>query len=66
MNNKVIIVTDGENHEVWGSLSEICRVYGYSRNYLKTKKYPFKYRGLDFIRVEFRKRLNVTPISKIR
>lgn len=30
------------------------------------KKYPFKYRGLDFIRVEFRKRLNVTPISKIR
>ena len=63
MNNKVIILTDGENHEVWGGLSELCRVYGFSRDYLKTKKFPFTYKGLDFIRVEFRKRLDVTPKS---
>ena len=63
MNEKVIILTDGEIQEVWGSLSEICRVYGFSRNYLKTKKYPFTYKGLQFTRVEFRKQLGVTPKS---
>ena len=59
MNEKVIILTDGKNYEVWGGLAEICRVYGFSRDYLKTKKYPFTYKGIQFIRKEYRTKLDV-------
>ena len=54
MNENIIILTNGEAHEAWGSLVELCDVKGFSYNYLKRMKYPFKYKGLDFIRVPFR------------
>ena len=54
MNNNIIILTDGESFEAWGSLVEICEVKGFSHNYLKRLKYPFEYRGLKFIKVPFR------------
>lgn len=54
MNENIIILTNGESYEAWGSLVEICKEKGFSYNYLKRKKYPFKYKGVDFIRVPFR------------
>lgn len=54
MNENIIIITNGESYEAWGSLVEICKEKGFSYNYLKRIKYPFKYKGLYFIRVPFR------------
>ncbi|QWU97367.1 hypothetical protein KPF23_00295 [Riemerella anatipestifer] len=36
----VIVITDGDNTEVWGTLTEICEVKGLSYSYLKSKKFP--------------------------
>ena len=49
MNENIIILTNGESHEAWGSLVELCKVKGFSHNYLKRLKYPFMYKGLKFI-----------------
>ena len=43
--------------ESWGNLSEICRVYGWSYNYLKTKKFPFWYRGNLLVKPRYRMRI---------
>ena len=55
MNKNVILLLDGENYECWGSLTELCKVKGFSYNYLKRKKFPFAYKKLRFVRVPFRK-----------
>lgn len=49
-----IIIFDGESYESWGSLTEICEKHGLSYNYLKRKKFPFEYRGVQFIKPPFR------------
>jgi len=54
MNENIIILTNGESYEAWGSLVELCKVKGFSHNYLKRLKFPFEYKGLNFIRVPFR------------
>jgi len=54
MNENIIILTNKESYEAWGSLVELCKVKGFSYNYLKRLKYPFDYKGLHFIRVPFR------------
>ena len=51
--NVIILVNEGQ-HEVWGSLAEICRTYKFSYGYLSRKKFPFKYRNLQFIKKKFR------------
>ena len=52
---EVITLTKGSQIEVWGSLTEICRIKGYSYYYLRNKKYPFEYRGVKFDKIEYRK-----------
>ena len=54
MNENIIILTNGESYEAWGSLVELCKVKGFSHNYLKRLKFPFEYKWLKFIRVPFR------------
>jgi len=54
MNENIIILTNLKDFECWGSLVELCKVKGFSYNYLKRKKFPFEYKGLKFIRVPFR------------
>jgi len=54
MNENVIILTNGESYEVWGSLVELCKIKDLSYNYLKRQKFPFEYKGLHFIKVPFR------------
>lgn len=61
---RVIILTDGYDFEAWGSLSEICRKKSLSYNYLRTKKYPFVYRGIRFVRVPFRGDQDVMDFEK--
>lgn len=55
MNQNIIILSSGDLTEAWGSLVELCKVKGYSYNYLKSKSYPFIYKGVNFDRVPFRK-----------
>jgi|GEM_PF-5692406 len=54
MNQNIIILTKEESYEAWGSLVELCKVKGFSYNYLKRFKYPFNYKGFYFVRVPFR------------
>ena len=54
MNDNIIILTDGNTYEAWGSLVELCKVKGYSYNYLKRFKFPFYYKGKNFVRVPVR------------
>ena len=53
----IIILTNGESQEAWGSLTELCRAHEWSYNYLKRQKLPFKYKGWKINRVPF-KQLN--------
>jgi hypothetical protein len=50
----IIILTNGTHFETWGSLTEICKEYGFSHNYLKKKKFPFFYKGIKFIKTPFK------------
>ena len=62
--NNIIILTDKESHEAWGSLTELCDAHEFSYNYLKRLKFPFQYKGLDFIKVPFRSLNGVKIIKK--
>lgn len=61
--NNIIILTDKEYYEAWGSLSELCEKHGFSYNYLKRLKFPFTYRGLEFIKVPFRQLNGVASLN---
>ena len=52
--NNIIILTDGESYETYGSLTELCKLHGFSYNYLKRFKFPFQYKGLHFIKTPYR------------
>jgi hypothetical protein len=58
MNQKnIIILTKGEQFEAWGGLKELASNHidiVYSS--IKHKKYPFRYKGYDFIRVPWREK----------
>lgn len=63
MNQKnIVILTDGMSYEAWGSLKELCKVHYLSYNYLKRLKFPFKYKGMVFTRVPFRRNNGVIPM----
>lgn len=62
--DNIIILTDGASYETWGALTEICEKHGFSYNYLKRKKFPFTYRGLEFIKVPFRKLNGVSDSTR--
>ncbi|MBT0554266.1 hypothetical protein [Riemerella anatipestifer] len=49
----VIVITDGDNTEVWGTLTEICEVKGLSYSYLKSKKFPFVYKKIKFEKIPY-------------
>ena len=70
MKHIIIIITESipgcevdckKPFETWGSLTEACRVHGWSYNYLKRMKFPFTYRGLTFIKTDHRTKVIQNP-----
>jgi hypothetical protein len=49
---KVLILRDERGERVYSTLTSLCREMGWSYNWIKTKKYPFEYRGYTVIRKE--------------
>jgi len=63
MHKTVIVLRTDTDIEVWGSLSEACRVHNLSFNTLTRKKMPFNYRGVLFDRIPFKSKngLRIRP-----
>jgi len=47
----LILLKQGGQVEVWGSLTKLCRGHNFSYNFLKKKSFPFEYKGLKFEKV---------------
>jgi hypothetical protein len=60
MNQKNIIIlinSEKEEFETWGSLTELADNHSdIIHSSIKNKKYPFTYKGYDFIRVPWREK----------
>jgi len=53
----VIILESDEHAECWGSLVKLCDAHpNFSYGYLKSKKFPFQYKGWLFIKVRWNER----------
>lgn len=53
--DNVIILKKEDQLECWGQLVELCQHHEeFSYNYLKGLKFPFKYKGYDFIKIPYR------------
>lgn len=53
-NDTVILLKQGDIYEAYGSLSEIAKLKGVSRNTLYTKNFPFEYKGVLFRKIKSR------------
>lgn len=52
--NIIVLTKDGKT-EAWGSLTEICKNHKDFRYFsVKSKKFPFNYKGWLFTKVPFR------------
>lgn len=56
LGENIIILEKNDLLEAWGSLTEICKEHGFSYHYLKRKKFPFTYKGFNFIKVKYRRK----------
>lgn len=53
----VIILHKNGQLEAWGNLRELCDAHeNFSYASLRARKYPFVYKGYDFIRLPYRMR----------
>ena len=56
MNKNVIIMQQDDQVEVWGCITKICIAHpDFSYHYIKSKKFPFEYKGWKFIKTPYRK-----------
>jgi hypothetical protein len=53
--NIIVVSKNSQILGCFGSLTEICRIYGFSYHYLKRQKFPIKYKEFDLQRFQFRK-----------
>ncbi len=51
MSRQVIVIESENKPEVYSTLTKLCEIKGFSYHYLKGLKFPFKYKGLDFHKV---------------
>lgn len=49
---KIHEINNPENECVYTTLTGLCDDKGFSHNWLKTKKYPFEYKGFKFKKME--------------
>lgn len=53
-----IILKKGKLYETWGSLTDLCDAHEEIRfATIKDKKFPFNYKGYDFIKVPHKTKL---------
>ena len=54
MPKNVIVLSKGNHKESYGSLTELCSDYpNFSYYYLKSKKFPFEYKGFLFEKLKY-------------
>lgn len=57
MAERAIIIKRGDQYEGWQSIKEMCKAHPeFSYHYMKRLKFPFTYKGYDFIRVPWREK----------
>lgn len=66
----LVVVQNGSPKSTWGSLTELCKCYGFSYDYLKQKKFPIVYRDgeweifkLPYNRDTMKIRKAITPLK---
>lgn len=47
----MIHLSNKEKTELWTQLTDLCRCKGWSYNYLKRQKFPFRYKGWNFEKI---------------
>lgn len=52
---KVIQFKKDKAVEHWLTLADLCRNKGFSYDYLKTRKFPFAYKDMNFQKIEKKK-----------
>jgi hypothetical protein len=52
MNKYTIILSKGSIKEPWTTLTDLCNTHGFKIHVLKSKKFPFEYRGYLFEKKE--------------
>ncbi len=58
MIKRTIILHKEGLHEVWGSLTDICDNHEEIKYpTIKGRKFPFKYKGYDFIKVPYKTKI---------
>lgn len=62
----VIVLNQGQKTEVYGSLTEACRVHKdwAAYNTLKLKSFPFEHKGVRFSKLKYRTKYNIKPEIK--
>lgn len=59
MKTVILLTKDGEEPEAWTTLTGLCDNHeNFSYDYLKQKKFPFEYKGYQFIKVQLNKTSN--------
>jgi hypothetical protein len=62
----VIILIRQHQMECWGSLSEVCRIHGWSYHTLIKKQFPFEQSGWIINKVPFREPSNIVKPLKTK
>ena len=53
---KVLILDNGNNKVAYANLTDVCKDFTkFSYHYLKRQKYPFRYKGFDFIKLTIKR-----------
>lgn len=59
--NVIVIIEDNPDQQLeqrmsgtYGTLTEACDLNGWSYNYLKKMKFPFRYQGKVFMKIAYR------------
>lgn len=57
----IIVLSQGEKIEVFGSLTEACRLHKEWAKYnsIKLKAFPFEYKGVKFSKLKYRTKYNI-------
>ena len=53
---KVLILQNETEQHAYANLTDLCKDFSqFSYHYIKRQKYPFRYKGFDFIKLEIKR-----------